>query len=87
MRAACREYLGSAGVLAWRAWRTGVITSPALDEFVRRRGIPSDLPLLRAAQDRLRQSFGVYLAQMAVRYGIDIADPLSDILPLDSPGD
>jgi hypothetical protein len=39
------------------------------------------------ALGELRGVFGVHVGELAVRYGIDVPEPLSSILPLDPAAD
>ncbi len=71
MRAACRKFTGTLGVEVDRAhlYRTdfGV---PALHDFV-----------FNQALGELRGVFGLHVAQLSVRYGIDVEDALASIIP------
>lgn len=71
MRAACRKFADTLGVESDRAqlYRTdfGV---PSIHDFV-----------FNQALGELRGVFGVHLAQISVRYGIDVEDSLAAIIP------
>lgn len=71
MRAACRKFMDAIGVEAGRAhlYRTDYGT-PSLHDIG-----------FNQALGELRGVFGVHVAQLSVRYGIDVEDGLASIIP------
>lgn len=71
MRASCRKFVDTLGIEADRThlYRTDFGVA-ALHDFV-----------FNQALGELRGVFGLHIAQLSVRYGIDIEEPLSGIVP------
>ncbi len=73
MRAACRKFLDQVGA----------------SEHKHRHGLHLDVRLggagwvFNQALGEMRGVFGLHVAQLAVRYGLDVPEPLSTILPAD----
>lgn len=78
MRVACRKFVTTVG-----EHRGGKIILPEPYEMLHG-GTPSWI--FNQALGEMRGVFGLHIAQIAVRYGIDVPDELATILPL-SPDD
>jgi hypothetical protein len=81
MRAACQKFVYSVGAQGSREVGDAVevVLPPGVDMFSGASSWP-----FNQALGELRGVFGVHIAQLAVRYGIDVPEPLSSILPLDA---
>jgi hypothetical protein len=77
MRAACRTFLDGQGFTGSEGEMNSLI------ETRRRKGSHMGLQdyLLNQALGELRAGFGIHLAQIAIKYGLDVDPPLDTILP------
>jgi hypothetical protein len=76
MRTACRKFVATIA----EQDATGRLVIPSSAEIVQGMGTSWHF---NQALGELRGVFGLHVGQLAVRYGIDVPEPLSSILPLD----